>query len=195
MYFIFSYFSQPDKLYACSSFTYVAQIFFVRNDRRDATSGPVNGTEEMAYGVKPCACSRVQKAFFKGMYKCVCCNVDLFPSKFKFDSGSGWPSFYDTLKIVSEYAELFKHSCQSQNSKKSSQCKKKFNCILENSRCLFVLSVKLNIFYHKLFTKGESDNIERKSDVSFGMRRTEVLCKRCGAHLGHVFNVSILQQY
>jgi len=69
-----------------------------------------------------------------GMYKCICCNVDLFPSNFKFDSGSGWPSFYDTLKI------------------------------------------------------GESDNIERKSDVSFGMRRTEVLCKRCGAHLGHVFN-------
>jgi len=69
-----------------------------------------------------------------GMYKCVCCNADLFPSKFKFDSGSGWPSFYDTLKI------------------------------------------------------GESDNIERKTDGSFGMRRTEVLCKRCNAHLGHVFN-------
>eukprot|EP00088_Acartia_fossae_P002447 TRINITY_DN10992_c0_g1_i4.p1 TRINITY_DN10992_c0_g1~~TRINITY_DN10992_c0_g1_i4.p1 ORF type:complete len:160 (+),score=16.30 TRINITY_DN10992_c0_g1_i4:248-727(+) len=72
----------------------------------------------------------------KGMFKCVCCNVDLFPSDYKFESGSGWPSFYDTQKL---------------------EC-------------------------------GKSDNIERKSDGSFGMRRTEVLCKRCNAHLGHVFN-------
>jgi len=71
----------------------------------------------------------------KGMFKCVCCNVDLFPSDYKFDSGSGWPSFYDTQK-----------------------------------------------------TEGKADNIERKSDGSFGMRRTEVLCKRCNSHLGHVFN-------
>jgi len=69
-----------------------------------------------------------------GMYKCVCCNADLFPSKFKYESGSGWPAFSDTIKI------------------------------------------------------GGEDNIERVSDSSFGMRRTEVLCKRCNAHLGHVFN-------
>lgn len=70
----------------------------------------------------------------KGMYKCVCCNADLFPSNYKFDSGSGWPSFYDTLKI------------------------------------------------------NKSDNIERITDKSHGMSRTEVRCKRCNAHLGHVFN-------
>jgi len=70
-----------------------------------------------------------------GMFKCVCCNVDLFPSKFKYNSGSGWPSFYDTLKIGKE-----------------------------------------------------TDNVLRKKDNAFGMTRTEVLCKRCNAHLGHVFN-------
>jgi len=70
-----------------------------------------------------------------GIYTCVCCNVKLFPSKFKFDSGSGWPSFFDTYK------------------------------------------------------EGKSDdNIARISDRSFGMTRTEVLCKRCNSHLGHVFN-------
>lgn len=71
----------------------------------------------------------------KGMFKCVGCNVDLFPSEFKFESGSGWPSFFDTHKI-----------------------------------------------------DGSKDNVERKSDGTLGMRRTEVLCKRCSSHLGHVFN-------
>lgn len=71
----------------------------------------------------------------KGMFTCIGCNVDLFPSEFKFESGSGWPSFYDTKK-----------------------------------------------------TEGAQDNIERKTDGTLGMRRTEVLCKRCSSHLGHVFN-------
>lgn len=71
----------------------------------------------------------------RGMYTCVCCACNLFPSQFKYESGSGWPSFFDTHK-------------------------------------------------------GDvgSDNIERKSDRKFGMVRTEVLCSRCNAHLGHVFN-------
>jgi len=71
----------------------------------------------------------------KGMYKCICCNADLFPSKYKFDSGSGWPSFYETNR-----------------------------------------------------QEDDRDNITRKTDRKFGMVRTEVLCSRCQAHLGHVFN-------
>ena len=72
----------------------------------------------------------------RGMFTCVCCNADLFPSSCKFDSGSGWPSFYDT---------------------------------------------------HKTADTGGEDNITRKTDRSLWMTRTEVLCSRCHAHLGHVF--------
>lgn len=67
----------------------------------------------------------------KGVYKCVCCGEDLFKSDTKFDSGSGWPSFWDSIS---------------------------------------------------------DEKIEYVSDHSFGMIRTEVNCKKCGAHLGHVFD-------
>ncbi len=65
-----------------------------------------------------------------GRYLCVCCNADLFSSDHKYDSGSGWPSFY--LPLAEE-------------------------------------SVRID------------------SDTSHAMVRNEVVCKRCGAHLGHVF--------
>ncbi len=67
----------------------------------------------------------------KGTYKCAACKSELFSSDTKFDSGCGWPSFYDV---------------------------------------------------------SSSSAIELKKDYSFGMIRFEVICKKCGSHLGHVFN-------
>jgi|TARA_B110000438_G_C15572694_1_gene546123 peptide-methionine (R)-S-oxide reductase len=65
-----------------------------------------------------------------GVYQCICCNSELFNAKHKFDSGSGWPSFFDT----------------------------------DNKK-----------------------NIDEKDDHSLLMKRTEVKCKDCDAHLGHLF--------
>ncbi len=66
-----------------------------------------------------------------GAYVCAACGNELFSSEHKFDSGSGWPSFYD---------------------------------------------VSL------------SDAVVLTRDETFGMERTEVTCKKCGGHLGHVFD-------
>lgn len=65
-----------------------------------------------------------------GVYLCACCGQELFSSKTKYDSGSGWPSFWEPI--------------------------------------------------------GEQ-TVETEVDHAHGMVRTEVHCRRCGAHLGHVF--------
>ena len=66
-----------------------------------------------------------------GVYRCVCCGEELFDAKTKFDSGTGWPSFWAPSK---------------------------------------------------------PESVETREDRGLFMRRTEVLCARCDAHLGHVFD-------
>ena len=81
-------------------------------------------------GTEPAFCGTLLDNHREGIYHCVCCGLPLFASDSKFNSRTGWPSFFQPIA---------------------------------------------------------KENVLTKTDDSFGMRRTEILCARCGAHLGHVF--------
>ena len=82
-------------------------------------------------GTEPAFTGKCWNNHEKGIYKCAACGTPLFSSDKKFDSGTGWPSFYEPI---------------------------------------------------------DKENVEEELDTSYGMKRTEVLCKNCGGHLGHAFD-------
>lgn len=81
-------------------------------------------------GTEPAFCGAFFDNHKPGVYDCVCCGLPLFTSETKFDSGTGWPSFFKPVA---------------------------------------------------------AENVTTHEDLSYGMHRVEILCTRCGAHLGHVF--------
>ncbi|MCL7475788.1 MAG: peptide-methionine (R)-S-oxide reductase MsrB [ANME-2 cluster archaeon] len=82
-------------------------------------------------GTEPPFTGTFNKHDKEGVYVCGGCGQELFRSEEKYDSGSGWPSFWTPMS---------------------------------------------------------NDKVELKTDNSLGMHRTEVVCSRCGGHLGHVFD-------
>ena len=81
-------------------------------------------------GTEPAFAGRYDDSKAEGTYTCAGCGTDLFRSETKFDSGTGWPSFWAPV---------------------------------------------------------DTGNVAEESDMSMGMKRTEVMCNQCGGHLGHVF--------
>ena len=82
------------------------------------------------HGTAPAFSGKYNDEKKEGTYSCICCGADLFNSMSKYDSGTGWPSFWEPFS---------------------------------------------------------EESVETQEDLSVGMRRIEVHCKNCNAHLGHVF--------
>jgi peptide-methionine (R)-S-oxide reductase len=97
--------------------------------RRKLTPEQYHVTQEA--GTEPAFSGEYWDCHDDGVYRCVVCGAELFDSDTKFESGTGWPSFYEPAK---------------------------------------------------------GENVAERDDNSLLMRRTEVTCSNCGAHLGHVFD-------
>ncbi|MBN1658630.1 MAG: peptide-methionine (R)-S-oxide reductase MsrB [Anaerolineae bacterium] len=96
--------------------------------RRELTPEQYRVTRQK--GTEPPFTGKYYRHKEEGTYLCIACGNELFASETKYESGSGWPSFYAPI---------------------------------------------------------DEEHVETETDRSYGMVRTEVMCNRCGAHLGHVF--------
>ena len=120
------------RLYSVTTKGYIMTEKVVKSEaewRKQLSMEQYNVTREQ--GTEPAFSGETWNNHEHGIYRCICCGNDLYRSEAKYDSGTGWPSFWQPVA---------------------------------------------------------PENITTREDNSFLSWRTEVLCSRCDAHLGHVFN-------
>ena len=120
------------RLYSASRKDYIMSEKIVKSEaewRKQLTAEQYNVTREQ--GTEQAFTGDTWNNHEKGIYQCVCCGNDLYSSDKKYESGTGWPSFWEPIA---------------------------------------------------------PENVSTRADNSFFSWRTEVVCSRCDAHLGHVFN-------
>jgi len=130
--------------YAADTAQQEQQVAQAENDKGEEMIEKINKTEEewceqltsfqchivREKGTEPAFTGEYYDEKRPGIYKCVACDLPLFSSDAKFESGTGWPSYFQPIA---------------------------------------------------------GNHVEEETDTSHGMVRTEVMCARCGGHLGHVF--------
>jgi len=119
------------KIYSAVNGGYITTEKFIRTEkewRSQLTPEQFKITRKK--GTERAFSGKYDRHYEKGVYRCVCCGTDLFRSETKYDSGTGWPSFFAPIA---------------------------------------------------------GENIRTESDWGLFIKRTEVVCARCDAHLGHVF--------
>ena len=121
----------PVRVYVVESGAYEMMEKVVKTDEEwRAQLTPEQYRITRAQGTEPACSGEFDGHKEEGHYRCVCCGLDLFSSQHKFESGTGWPSFWQPVA---------------------------------------------------------PENVTEREDRSHFMVRTEVICTRCDAHLGHVF--------
>jgi peptide-methionine (R)-S-oxide reductase len=119
------------KLYSVAQKGFFMSEKVIKTMPNETTSHPRQYEVTRRKGTERAFTGQYWNTYDKGIYRCICCDNDLFKSDTKFDSGTGWPSFWAPIS---------------------------------------------------------EENVLTESDRSYGMERNEVLCRRCDAHLGHVFD-------